>query len=176
MHDITIEVSVTSETLIKLLQQKGLEFNGLSISGNNLSFEGAITDEFPKNTLKVSYKPSVEAFYDYFFSVMLSSFRQSSNSEDYSREIEVVFEFQKSLVQICEDTTSIYLQFTDYFTEDGLGVYEEIYEDSHYSEDNPLNYYEYSGGSYSFELSFDKSNETKPWKLLGVEFELEEDN
>lgn len=106
---------------------------------------------------------------------MLMVFRQSDNAEVYAKEIEVVLECQKLIDKFCEDTTSIYLQFTDDFNEDGLDVYEEIYEDSHYFEDNPLNYSEYSGGSYMFELSFDKSNEIKPWKLLGIEFYLDEE-
>lgn len=66
MHDITIEVSVTSKTLINILKEKGLGFDGLSISGNTLTFEGTITDEFPENTFKVYENPSLKAFYNYF--------------------------------------------------------------------------------------------------------------
>jgi hypothetical protein len=172
MHDISISTTVTSESLIKFLKEKELRFDGLSISGNTLTFEGAITDEFPKNTFNVYENPSLKAFYDYFFTVMLMVLRQSNNGEDYAKEIEVVLECQKLIDKFCEDTTSTYLVFTDYFNEEGLDVYEEICEESDYFAPAFLEEVEYSGGSFYFELEFDKSDERKQWKLLSFEFDM----
>jgi hypothetical protein len=175
MHDISIEARVTSETLIKLLKEKELGFDGLSIRGNTLSFEGAISDEFPETTFDVYEKPSLKAFYDYIFTVILMVLRQSNNSEDHANEIEVVLECQKLIDKFCDDTNYIYLVFTDDFTQDGLDVYEEIYEESDYFAPAFLEEVEYSGGSFYFELEFDKSDERKQWKLLNVEFGMHEE-